>query len=110
MESLQTLSGVKIGKGGIELIKELGKLRQLRKLTLFYARAEHFSALSSSLNEMRHLEKLCIVSGWEDGSYYDVIDLHLVSPPPMLRILKLGGRLEKIPEWIPQLKNLVNLI
>ena len=107
MESLQTLSGVKIGKGGIELIKELGKLRQLRKLSLFHVRAEHSSALSSSLNEMRHLEKLCIVSGMGFDRVFDVIDLHLVSPPPMLQNLKLCVKLNKFPEWIPQLKNLV---
>jgi len=108
MESLQTLTGVSIGKGGIELIKKLGKLRQLRKLSLFYVREEHSIALSSSLNEMQHLEKLGIGSGRGYNTVYDVIDLHLVSPPlPMLRSLKLGCKLEKFPEWIPQLKNLV---
>ncbi|RHN80536.1 putative P-loop containing nucleoside triphosphate hydrolase, leucine-rich repeat domain, L [Medicago truncatula] len=108
MESLQTLSGVKIGKGGIELIKELGKLRRLRKLSLNDVRARHSSALSSSLNEMRHLEKLRIVSSSGYDMVHDVIDMHLVSPPlPMLRNLKLCVKLEKFPEWIPQLKNLV---
>ncbi|RHN80529.1 putative leucine-rich repeat domain, L domain-containing protein [Medicago truncatula] len=109
MESLQTLTGVKIGKDGIELIKELGKFRQLRKLSLFYVRAEHSSALYSSLNEMKHLENLYIVSGMGDNIDFDVIDLDLVSPPPMLRNLKLCGKLEKFPEWIPQLTNHVKL-
>jgi len=107
MESLQTLSTVRIGEGGKELIKELGKLRQLRKLSLFNVGEEHSSALSSSLNEMRHLEELCIVSGWGDDMFREDIDLLLVSPPPMLRKLQLGGKLKKFPEWIRQLKNLV---
>ncbi|AES58973.1 NB-ARC domain disease resistance protein [Medicago truncatula] len=106
MESLQTLTGMKIGKGGIELIKELGKLRQLRKFSLFDVRLEHSIALSSSLNEMRHSEKLCIMSRSGDDGVFDVIDLHLVSLPPMLRNLKLCGKLENFPE-ISQLQNLV---
>lgn len=60
MESLWTLSEVKIDVDGVELIREMGKLRQLRKLGLVGVNREHESALSSSLNEMRHLEKLRI--------------------------------------------------
>jgi hypothetical protein len=55
MESLLTLSElVKIDVDRIELVREMGKLRQLRKLGLVGVNREHERALSSSLNEMRH--------------------------------------------------------
>jgi disease resistance protein RPM1 len=65
MESLQTLSSVRIGDDdddddGIELIKELGKLRQLRKFSLSNVKQVHISTLSSSLNGMQHLENLSL--------------------------------------------------
>ncbi|WJX31538.1 hypothetical protein P8452_19958 [Trifolium repens] len=100
MESLQTLSSVLIYRDEIELIKELAKLRQLRKLSLINEDSIGTS-LSSLLNEMQHLEILCIVG------YFT--DLHLNSPPSMLRSLKLSGTLQKFPEWILQLQNLVKL-
>ncbi|WJX37513.1 hypothetical protein P8452_25271 [Trifolium repens] len=101
MESLQTLSSVRIDNDE-ELIKELGKLRQLRKLSLFNVKKDHISTLSSSLNEMQHLENLSIRCG-------HFTNLHLNSPPSMLQSLKLSGCLEKFPEWILQLQNLVML-
>ncbi|KAK2440997.1 disease resistance protein RPM1 [Trifolium repens] len=107
MESLQTLSSVRIGDDdddddGIELIKELGKLRQLRKFSLSNVKQVHISTLSSSLNGMQHLENLSL-------NWIYCIDLHLNSPPSMLRSLKLSGYLEKFPKWILQLQNLVKL-
>jgi len=97
---------------GIELSKELGKLRQLRKLGLVGVRREHGSALSSVLNEMRHLEKLRIGKklGYYSVYVHDVIDFHLVSSPPILRTLKMRAKLEKFPEWIPKFQNLVELM
>jgi disease resistance protein RPM1 len=86
MESLQTLSSVNIDDGddGIKLIKELGKLRQLRKLSLEDVKKDHRRTLSSSLNEMQHLENLSIKSETIRRSCYYFIDVHLDSPPPML--------------------------
>ncbi|GAU41224.1 hypothetical protein TSUD_129000 [Trifolium subterraneum] len=110
METLQTLSSVQIGDSddGIELIKELGKLRQLRKLSLFHVMEDYICTLSSSLNEMQYLENLYISSN-KSGNCYLFIDLHLDSPPPMLRSLTLRGALVKLPEWILKLQNLVKL-
>jgi disease resistance protein RPM1 len=75
---------VVIDDDGIELIKELGKLKQLRKLSLFLVNEDHISTLSSSLNEMQHLENLSIKSETIRRSCYYFIDVHLDSPPPML--------------------------
>jgi disease resistance protein RPM1 len=107
--SLQTLHNVSLdgdGAGVVELITELGKLKELRELGLVGIVREHGSYLSTSINEMKCLEKLDI----ESKSKEKVIDLHLISsPPPMLRNLTLSGKLEKFPEWIPELQNLVEL-
>ncbi|XP_045827017.1 disease resistance protein RPM1-like [Trifolium pratense] len=110
MESLQTLSSVKIEDcdDGIKIIKELGKLRQLRKLSL-YLEHHQISTLSSSLNEMQHLENLSIQPITFTENCFDLTDLHLNPPPSKLRTLKLLGMLEKFPEWILQLQNLVKL-
>ncbi|KAK2387046.1 disease resistance protein RPM1 [Trifolium repens] len=109
LTSLQTLRGVYLNNGEddsdnrvIDLIQDLGKLTQLRELVLVSVKTRYMSALSSSINKMQLLEKLCIDS-------IGVIDMHLNSPPPMLRHLNLIGKLEKLPEWIPKLQNLVKL-
>ncbi|WJX31539.1 hypothetical protein P8452_19959 [Trifolium repens] len=109
MESLQTLSEVRIDEDGIELIRELGMLKQLRKLGLVGVRREHESALSSSLSKMQHLEKVRIGSKSRFKFDSEFIDLHLISSPPMLRYLRLHEKLEKFPEWILKLQNLVEL-
>jgi disease resistance protein RPM1 len=114
MQSLQTLSSVRIGDDdndddGIELIKEMGKLRQLRKLSLTDVKENHISTLSSSLNVMQHLENLSIVSKRISKRFKHHIYFNLDSPPSMLRSLKLTGGLSKLPEWILQLQNLVKL-
>ncbi|MCI14639.1 LRR and NB-ARC domain disease resistance protein, partial [Trifolium medium] len=95
----------------VELIQELVKLKQLRELVLLYVRDEYMSAISSLINEMQQLEKLQIstprpVSTLEPDTF---IDLDLNSPPPMLSIVKLDGRMLKFPEWILKLQNLTKL-
>jgi disease resistance protein RPM1 len=112
LTSLQTLRGVYLDEGEddsdnsvIDLIQELGKLKQLRELVLRGVKTRYTSALSSSINEMQLLEKLSI-----GAKYIDTfIDMDLNSPPPMLRHLTLAGNLGMLPEWIPKLQNLVKL-
>jgi disease resistance protein RPM1 len=115
--ALQTLSEVYLNEDEdekdnrvVELIQELGKLKQLRKLVLRGLKSTYMSAISSSINEMQQLEKLRICTGdilwiWNNTP----IDMHLNSLPPMLQILSLRGKLEKLPEWISNLQNLVKL-
>ncbi|RDX61736.1 Disease resistance protein RPM1, partial [Mucuna pruriens] len=116
MTSLQTLRQVKLIMDGygvelikdddvVELIRELGKLKQLRNLGLTGVKEEQGSALCSSINEMKNLEKLHI----ETTSGDEAIDLPVVSSLHMLRKLSLIGKLNKFPEWFPHLKNLVKL-
>lgn len=105
MESLQTLSEVKIDEDGIELITELGKLRQLTKLSLSDVREEHGKSLCLSINVMPKLENLYIETISKDV----LIDLSLVSNPTMLQKLRLHAKLNEFPRWIPKLVNLVEL-
>ncbi|GAU29580.1 hypothetical protein TSUD_153300 [Trifolium subterraneum] len=114
MTSLQTLSEVFLDDGEdendnrvVELIEELGKLKQLRKLVLLGVRSKYRSAISSSINEMQQMENLKIHAS--DVISSTVIDIHLNSPPPMLQFLRLQGELEKLPKWISKLQNLVKL-
>ena len=112
MTSLQTLSKVRLDDGEdendnrvVELIIELGKQTQLRELGLVIVSSKYMSAISSSINKMQQLEKLHIF-----GIKLDIfIDLDLNSPPPRLQSVKLFGYLNKFPEWISKLQNLVEL-
>ncbi|MCI07911.1 NB-ARC domain disease resistance protein, partial [Trifolium medium] len=108
MTSLQTLRYVDLDTdGAAKIIKGLGKLKQMRDLRLINVRREDGIILSSSINEMQHLEMLFVESGWE--GIFEVIDLDLISLPTKLRNLTLNGSLQKLPEWIPKLQNLVEL-
>lgn len=113
MTSLQTLTNVYLDEDEdeddnrvVELIHELGKLKQLKELSVSGVRNKYMTALSSSINQMQQLEELAIQGKLENPI---IIDLHLNSPPPLLRYLLLGGKLGKLPEWIPKLQNLVML-
>ncbi|KHM99665.1 Disease resistance protein RPM1 [Glycine soja] len=117
MTSLQTLHQVNVDPDEeelindddvVELIRELGKLKNLRSLGLTGVKEGLGSALCSSINQMQNLEKLHIRSASNFYGFY-VIDLPVISSLPMLRKLKLEGKLNKFPEWIPQLQNLVKL-
>ncbi|CAL5191835.1 unnamed protein product [Lathyrus oleraceus] len=108
MTSLQTLCYVNLGMdGALEVIKELGKLKQIREIGLLNVRREDYSVLSSSIAEMKQLEKLHVKLSSTASNEF--IDLNLTSPSSKLRKLTLRGRLKKLPEWILELQNLVVL-
>ncbi|KAL2322750.1 hypothetical protein Fmac_027129 [Flemingia macrophylla] len=104
MASLEHLHTLRIDDNGV-MIRELAKLNKLRDLRLDYLRKEHGCILGSSINVMQFLEKLHINA--RDPK--EVIDLQTVSPKSTLRKLLLSGKLEKFPNWIPELRNLVKL-
>ncbi|GMY30832.1 disease resistance protein RPM1-like [Fagus crenata] len=106
LEDLQKLCHVEVNHGGVELIEELGKLRQLRKLGLEKLTKETMKALCASIDKMDHLESLAVTSFSED----DIIDLQSISSPPQcLQRLYIKGCLEKLPVWIPNLQHLVKI-
>ncbi|KAJ7963555.1 Disease resistance protein [Quillaja saponaria] len=105
--SLQKLYHVEANHDGVDLIKELGKLRQLRKLGVKHLTRVNGKALCASIDKMNCLESLDISSITED-EIIDLQSVNILSLPP-LRRLHLKGRLEKLPNWIPQLHNLLGL-
>ena len=59
MTSLQKISSLIMDDEGV-VIRELGKLKQLRSLSITNFKGEHGNTLCSSINEMQFLEKLPI--------------------------------------------------
>ncbi|KAL7176971.1 hypothetical protein ACSBR2_030331 [Camellia fascicularis] len=106
LEELQILCYVETNHG---LIKELEKLRQLRKLGIVKLEREHGRALCAAIEKMKNLQDLRV----EASSGDEILDLQHISsssPPQYLQHLHLRGRLEKLPNWIPKLQNLVTLL
>jgi disease resistance protein RPM1 len=103
---LQTLSAIDDHHGG-GLFEELGKLSQLRMLGISRMTTECVRALCTSIQNMVHLKILLLGSISEN----EIIDLQSISSPPQfLEHVYLWGRLEKLPNWILKLQNLVILI
>nr|AHG28981.1 NBS-LRR protein [Cicer arietinum] len=105
MTVLQKLYHIEVNHGGLNLIAELRKLRQLRKLGLKNVKREYGNALCDSIKEMNCLESLHVSAINE----HEIIDLQFISSLPQLRQLHLFGRLEKLPNWISRLDHLVRL-
>ncbi|KAK2439957.1 disease resistance protein RPM1 [Trifolium repens] len=110
LKSLQKLYFLEASDPGGEedLIQELEKLTQLRKLGIKRVQQGHANALCAAIQEMKHLESLNI--GAKDTE--EILGLDLVSAdsaPPRLRVLNLKCKLTKLPNWIPNLKYLVKL-
>ncbi|KAA8521225.1 hypothetical protein F0562_011938 [Nyssa sinensis] len=103
--SLQKLCYIEANhfKGGFNMVEELGRLTQLRRLGIEKLTRENGMALCSSIAKLRNLQSLCITSTEED----EIIDLKsLSSAPQFLRRLYLQGRLEQFPCWISSLHSL----
>ncbi|KAE9451832.1 hypothetical protein C3L33_16267, partial [Rhododendron williamsianum] len=105
---LQKLCGIDANEGnnsGI-VLREIGKLTQLRRLKIFGLQKEDGAVLCSSLEKLNNLRSLSVQPMDKNG----ILDLDSLSlPPPLLRRLVLKGRLEKIPHWIPFLHNLASI-
>ena len=107
-QSLQKLCFVEADRGSSStLMAELGKMTKLRRLGIIKLRREDGVALCSSLEKLSNLRALSITSLEED----EIIDLqHISSPPPFLQRLYLTGvLLEKLPDWIASLQDLVRV-
>ncbi|KAJ7943897.1 Disease resistance protein [Quillaja saponaria] len=106
LQSLQKLCFIKANKGCGMIMRELGKLTQLRKLGIMKLREQDGKDLCSSIERLTKLRALSITSVGEN----ETIDLqYLSSPHQFLERLYLTGRLENLPNWIPSLHSLVRL-
>nr|XP_023903386.1 disease resistance protein RPM1-like [Quercus suber] len=104
LESLQKLFYIEASSA--TLITELGSLAQLRKLSIYKLKKENGMDLCTAIQKMSHLRSLEILATSEE----EILNLQsLPSPPPLLQTLCLGGRLEKLPEWIPKLKSILRI-
>ncbi|RDY07613.1 Disease resistance protein RPM1, partial [Mucuna pruriens] len=104
LTSLQKLSFLDASDGSI--IEELKHLTKLRKLGIIKLKAQYGDALCKTIEKMSHL---CSLSIWAMKSD-DMLQLQsLTNPPSSLQRLYLYGRLESLPNWIRELKNLSRL-
>ncbi|PIN19660.1 hypothetical protein CDL12_07660 [Handroanthus impetiginosus] len=94
--------------GRKEAVREIGKLTQLQRLGITKLRREDGTELYSSLDKLTNLRSLNIVS-FEKGEFIDLEHLLPPSTLPLLRTLKLQGRLERIPKWADSLNALTTL-
>ncbi|GMP78482.1 hypothetical protein CsSME_00034402 [Camellia sinensis var. sinensis] len=88
------------------LIKQLENLRQLRQLAITKLEKEHRRGLCAAIEKMKYLKRLSVLAS-SDNEILDLQDIS--SPPQYLQRLRLIGRLEKLPDWILKLQNLVRL-
>lgn len=109
LKSIQKLSLIEVKKrNNRKIIKALGELEDLRKLGLEVDLARHGDRreLCSSIQKMKHLSTLDVRS--KSGEVYLYLD-HMESPPLYLQCLHLKGRLESLPQWIPELHSLAKI-
>ncbi|KAK7367027.1 hypothetical protein VNO80_09033 [Phaseolus coccineus] len=106
LKSLQKLCFVEANQDRGMIIRQLGKLTQLRRLGILKLREEDGMAFCLSIERLTNLHALSVTSEGESK----VIDLtFLCSPPPFLQRLYLSGRLQELPSWIQSLHSLARL-
>ncbi|KAJ6933243.1 disease resistance protein RPM1-like [Populus alba x Populus x berolinensis] len=106
LQSLQKLCFVEANQGG-DLLLELGRLNQLRRLGIVKFRKEHGKDLCSSVTKLTDLRALSITSVTDS----EFIDLeYLSNPPRFLQRLYLTGPLQRLTEWLHSLDSLVKLV
>nr|XP_027083306.1 disease resistance protein RPM1-like isoform X1 [Coffea arabica] len=105
LTSLERLHNIEVDGG--KIVREIGKLIQLRQLSITKLRREDGKELVSSLLRLTNLRELRIGSIKEE----ETLDLqHSISPRlGFLVRLRLSGRLERVPEWVISLQSLGTL-
>ncbi|CDP20055.1 unnamed protein product [Coffea canephora] len=103
--SLENLGSIEADSD--EIVREIGKLIRLQKLTITKLRREDGKELLSSLLRLTNLQELDIQSIKEE----ETLDLQHFFPPRLgfLRVLHLRGHLERVPQWVISLQSLSEL-
>ncbi|GAY37756.1 hypothetical protein CUMW_031470 [Citrus unshiu] len=103
--SLTDLQKLSIIEADSQVLKELMKLRQLRKLGIRPQNGNGKDVCALIAN-LENLESLIVLM----ASKEEILDLQsLSSPPQYLQRLYLKGNMKKLPDWIFKLKNLIRL-
>ncbi|KAL3743898.1 hypothetical protein ACJRO7_019061 [Eucalyptus globulus] len=88
------------------VISELRKLYQLRRLCILKLKKGDGRRLCWSIARLTNLQSLTVYSSGDD----EEIDLQNVSsPPPLLQRIYLKGRMQALPHWIANMHGLVKL-
>ncbi|CAN6443348.1 unnamed protein product [Victoria cruziana] len=106
LQKLQSLTGVNANG---RIVKEISSLIWLRKLEIFMMRRQHGKTLCQSLQKLKRLSRLSIISMSEDEPLQLEPDVDEFQPPPHIKSLLLAGRLERLPHWTGQLNSLAHL-
>ncbi|CAA2999314.1 disease resistance RPM1-like [Olea europaea subsp. europaea] len=107
LSSLQKLCYIEADQmGDTTIVREIGKLTQLRRLCIRKLKREDGKDFCSSLKKLTELRSLNVGSIGED----EIIELQDALDFKFLRTLCLAGRLEKVPQWIPSLQSLTQVV
>nr|GLL40877.1 disease resistance protein RPM1-like [Ipomoea trifida] len=105
LSRLQKLSFVELNHGS-GIIREIGMMTDLRRLSITKLRREDSETLCSSIEKLQKLRSLSIRS--LEGC--EILDLSFMSSPPrFLQRLYLKGCLQKVPHWVQTLQGLVKV-
>lgn len=88
-----------------ELIKNLGNMTQLTRISLVMVRREHGSDLCESLNKIKRLRFLSLTSIHEE----EPLEIDGLIATASIEKLFLAGKLERVPSWFHTLQNLTYL-
>ncbi|KAL7171415.1 hypothetical protein ACSBR2_036131 [Camellia fascicularis] len=106
LTNLQKLGNVEVNDNG-DMLRELGKLTQLRRLGILKLTQENGMELCSSLEKLKHLTALYTVS----ISTTEPLHLNsLSSGTRFLQRLYLKSSLPTLPKWIASLQYLAKLV
>ncbi|XP_037451120.1 disease resistance protein Pik-2-like [Triticum dicoccoides] len=104
LKALRTLRYVHLAWGNA-IIKEIKDLTGLQKLGVVGINKKNGPGFCSAISNLSRLESLSVRTGDSLNGCLDGIS----TAPENLQSLKLCGSLEKLPEWIKGLQNLVKL-
>ncbi|KAL0691604.1 hypothetical protein Bca4012_091283 [Brassica carinata] len=88
-----------------ELIKKLGGMTQLTRISLVMIKREHGSDLCESLNKIKRLRFLSLTSIHEE----EPLEMDGLMATASIEKLFLAGKLERVPSWFSTLQNVTYL-